>query len=92
VAILLSRQPDGADDTNYGRFSDAKLDTWIDQAQVEMDQAKRKTAIIEALTLTKSAVFYLPLPSAGNSWAMRGNVKVMHLPNNRLELSWTKLK
>jgi peptide/nickel transport system substrate-binding protein len=63
--ILHSKQPDGAGDTNYGRFSDAKLDTWIDQAYVEMDQAKRKTAIIEALTLAKSAVFYLPLLRQG---------------------------
>ncbi len=78
--------------SNIGRVSDAKLDKLIDAIRAEENPAKRDGFIHEALRLEKEAFYHIALYEQYIPWAMRGNVNVIHRPDNRLTLEWVKVE
>src|SRR6185503_9498019 len=61
---------------NYGRYFDPKLDQLIDAAAREMDPAKRKEFIRQAIAQHNANVYNVPLHRQVIPWAMRANVNV----------------
>ena len=78
--------------SNIGRISDPKLDSLIKAIATEEDAAKRNALISEALTVEKNAFYHIALYEQFIPWAMRGNVNVIHRPDNRLTLEWVTVK
>ena len=72
----------GYGDSNYGRYSNPKMDALISKIKVEGDMKKRDAMIREALLLSNSDVAILPLHQALVPWAMRKNVDAVFSPNN----------
>ena len=72
----------GFGDSNYGRYSNPKLDELIKKIAVEGDMKKRDGLIREALLLVNSDVALLPLHLPVVPWAMRKNVDAVFAPNN----------
>ena len=72
----------GFGDSNYGRYSNPKLDELIKKIAVEGDLKKRDALIREALLLVNSDVALLPLHLPVVPWAMRKNVDAVFAPNN----------
>lgn len=72
----------GFGDSNYGRYSNTKLDDLIKKISVEGDMKKRDGLIREALMLANNDVALLPIHLPLVPWAMRKNVDAIFAPNN----------
>ncbi|MEO8103925.1 MAG: ABC transporter substrate-binding protein [Betaproteobacteria bacterium] len=72
----------GLGDSNYGRFSNPKMDELIARIRVEGDMRRRDGYIREALLLNNSEVGILPIHQPLVPWAMRKNVDAVFAPNN----------
>ncbi len=68
-------------DSNYGRYSNIKLDALIDKIMVETETTKRNGFMGEALALVNSDIAVLPLHQALAPWIMRKNVSAVYAPN-----------
>jgi peptide/nickel transport system substrate-binding protein len=90
--VLHSPRPGGDGDFNYGRAIDSKLDDLIDRIDIEADPARRQVMVAEAMALHDEEVLHIPLHRQVIPWAMRANLRVVHRPDNRLELSWTRIE
>lgn len=90
--VIHSPRPGGDGDFNYGRATDPKLDELIDAINVEPDAERRNAMIRDAFTLHDGEALHIPLHRQIIPWAMRSNVSVVHRPDNRLELSWTRIE
>lgn len=73
---------DGNGDSNYGRYSNAKMDALIARIRVEGDLKKRDGIIREALQLSNAEMPLLALHQPLVPWAMRKNVDAVFAPNN----------
>jgi peptide/nickel transport system substrate-binding protein len=73
---------------NFGRFSNAKLDTLIDAAAVETDATKRKDTVRQALLEEREQVHDIPLHRQFIPWAARSNIEVKHFADNFVR-AWT---
>lgn len=72
----------GKGDSNWGRYSNAKMDQLISQIATENDLKKRDGLIREALLLTNSELPVIALHQPLIPWAMRKNVDAVFAPNN----------
>ena len=73
---------------NYGRFSDPALDKLIDAASVEMDVAKRKRLIVDALDLQTREYRHIVLHRQKLSWVAKKNIVPIIQPNNIVRVEW----
>ncbi len=72
----------GAGDSNWGRYSNAKLDDLLAQSGREPDNTKRNQLLREALILQRDDLALIPLYQVKVAWAMRKNIEAPYLPNN----------
>ena len=72
----------GNGDSNYGRYSNPKMDELISKIKVEVDLKKRDGYIREALKLNNTEIGILPIHQPIVPWAMRKNVDAVFAPNN----------
>ena len=77
----------GRGDGNNGRFSDPQLDALIDAAAIEVNPAKRKDLVRQALLLHHSQLYHLVLHRQKLTWAMRRTVDAQPAANNHVR-SW----
>jgi peptide/nickel transport system substrate-binding protein len=90
--VLHSRNTQGAGDGNYGDTKNEKLDELTDTLEGEMDRAKRRAMIDEALKIVRDEVLTIPLHRQMIPWVSRANVSVVHRPNNFLTPMWVTVK
>ena len=72
----------GNGDSNYGRYSNPKMDELIAKIKVEADLKKRDGYIRDALKLNNAEIGILPIHQPIVPWAMRKNVEAVFAPNN----------
>jgi len=72
----------GNGDSNYGRYSNPKVDKLITQIKTEFDLKKRDADIREVLMIANADVAVLPLHQMIAPWAMRKNVTAVFAPSN----------
>ena len=72
----------GLGDSNYGRYSNPKMDQLIAQIRTEGDLKKRDGLIREALLINTNELPVIPLHQQLVPWAMRKNVDAVFTPNN----------
>ena len=72
----------GNGDSNYGRYSNPKMDQLISQLAIEDNLKKRDGLIREALLINTAELPVLPLHQPLVPWAMRKNVDAVFAPNN----------
>ena len=72
----------GLGDSNYGRYSNPKMDQLIAQIRTEGDLKKRDGLIREALLINATELPVIPLHQPLVPWAMRKNVVAVFTPNN----------
>jgi peptide/nickel transport system substrate-binding protein len=89
--VLHSKNDKGYGDTNYGNYKNVEVDQLIDQAEVEMDLAKRQKLINSAIELIQREVLVLPLHRQVIPWVTRANVSLVHRPDNKFAPIWMKI-
>jgi peptide/nickel transport system substrate-binding protein len=89
--VLHSRDGRGKGDFNSGRYHDDELDRLIDAVATQMDPAKRRATMLEALQHVRHYIYTIPLHRQTIPWAARSNVHVVHRPDNVVELLWVKV-
>ena len=72
----------GRGDSNWGRYSNAKFDTLIEQISREADSTKRNQYLRDALIIQRDDLAIIPLYQTKVAWAMRKNVEAPYVPNN----------
>jgi peptide/nickel transport system substrate-binding protein len=83
--IFHSRNASGDGDGNWGDFSDPALDAIIDRAKGEMDEARRRELVREAMQRVHDNAYYIPLHHRISPWAARANVDAIHRANNHIQ-------
>ncbi len=81
----------GNGDSNYGRYSNPKMDELISKIKIEGDLKKRDGYIRDAMKLNSAEVGILPIHQPVVPWAMRKNVDAVFAPNNIAYFSRFKL-
>ena len=81
----------GNGDSNYGRYSNPKMDELISKVKIEGDLKKRNGYIRDAMKLNSAEVGILPIHQPVVPWAMRKNVDAVFAPNNIAYFSRFKL-
>lgn len=74
----------GRGEVNFGRFSDASLDSLIDSAAAEPDARKRQKLVRAALLRHQAQSYHVTLYRQTLSWAMREHVTALPAANNHL--------
>ena len=90
--VLRSRDGKGRGDFNSGRFRDETLDRLIDAQEAEMDPARRRGLVMEALQRVRQNVYVIPLHRQVIPWATRPNVRAVHRPDNVVEALWVRVE
>ncbi|HXZ48655.1 MAG TPA: ABC transporter substrate-binding protein [Usitatibacter sp.] len=81
--LLHGRTPDGAGDNNFGDFRIPELDALTDRIASEMDPAKRRAMIVEAIAILHRELPMLPLHRQVIPWVSRAGVELVHRANNQ---------
>lgn len=81
----------GRGDFNMGRFSDPEVDRAIEQASVEMDDAKREALLSAAAARIREQSYMIPLHRQVIPWAARAGVSVVHRMDNVLSIAWVAM-
>ncbi|HYC37462.1 MAG TPA: ABC transporter substrate-binding protein [Usitatibacter sp.] len=89
--VIHSRDTRGRGEFNSGRYKDPELDRLIEAAETEMDPARRRKLMVEALQRTRQQVYVLPLHRQVIPWATRANVRAFHRPDNVVEALWVRI-
>jgi len=78
----------GTGSSNFGMVKNDKFDALAAQSSIEPDAKKREALIRAALGEYRQQVHTIPLHRQVIPWATRAGVKVVHRPDNWLEVSW----
>jgi peptide/nickel transport system substrate-binding protein len=89
--VLHGANSKGDGDYNYGRYTNAKLDTLVDQVKTEIDVEKRRKLINEALMIQHDELLHLPLHRQVIPWATRSTVSAVHRADNWVLPYWVKV-
>lgn len=84
LAILATVDPTkGLGASNWGRYSNPKLDEALAKASAEFDDAKREAIIKDAVKVVMDDVGIMPLYHYKNIWASRPDLKVVPWHSDR---------
>ena len=89
--LVSSPTDKGQGQFNLGAYSSAKFDELAAKVQSETDAAKRNDAIREAFKLHQDDIGHIPLHQQALAWAMKNEVSLVQLPDNRMFFKWVKL-
>jgi peptide/nickel transport system substrate-binding protein len=92
VPLVHTATAPGTGDFNFGGYSNAKVDDLLDRARVELDAAKRRALLVEAMTALDADAAFVPLVYRRVVWAMRKNVTTPILPNDNLDLRFVNIE
>jgi peptide/nickel transport system substrate-binding protein len=80
--LLHARTKDGSGDNNFGDFRIPELDALTDAIAVEMDPARRKAMLLEAVAILEYQLPVLALHRQVIPWVSRAGIEVVHRANN----------
>jgi peptide/nickel transport system substrate-binding protein len=90
-AMVKTYGVDGAGTFNGGRYSNAQLDKVLDAMRVELDLARRRQLVSDALRIMQTDLPLIPLYRRTLTWVMRPDISVAQWPNDILELRFVQI-
>jgi peptide/nickel transport system substrate-binding protein len=90
-AMVKTYGVDGAGTFNGGRYSNAQLDKVLDAMRVELDLARRRQLVADALRIMQTDLPLIPLYRRTLTWVMRPDISVAQWPNDILELRFVHI-
>jgi len=89
--IMMTREKVGGGSWNGGGYSNAGVDSLIEQAQIEPNPDKRRQLIKDAHRLHNEEVGHLPMYHLMIPWAMGAKITAPHRADNQLEIRYVKV-
>ena len=77
---------------NAGRYSNATLDTLIDNIRTEPDLTRRRALVTTVLRIVGEDLPFVPLYRRTLTWAMAKKVTAVQWPNDTMEMRWVRVK
>ena len=71
---------------NAGRYSNPAFDAILPKIASELDPAKRKALMGDAVSIERNDVAYIPLHQQPITWASKKGVELRQSPDNQLRL------
>jgi peptide/nickel transport system substrate-binding protein len=90
--LMASPTDKGQGQFNLGSYSNPKFDELTAKVQSETDLTKRNEEIREAFKIHQDDVGHIPLHQQALAWAMKKNVSLVQLPDNRMFFKWVTVK
>jgi peptide/nickel transport system substrate-binding protein len=90
--LMASPTDKGQGQFNLGSYSNPKFDELTAKVQSETDLTKRNEEIREAFKIHQEDVGHIPLHQQALAWAMKKNVSLVQLPDNRMFFKWVTVK
>jgi len=90
-AMVKTYGEDGAGTFNGGRYSNPQLDKVLDAMRVELDLARRRQLVADALRIMQTDLPLIPLYRRTLTWVMRPDISVAQWPNDILELRFVQI-
>ena len=90
-AMVKTYGEDGAGTFNGGRYSNPQLDKVLDAMRVELDLARRRQLVTDALRIMQTDLPLIPLYRRTLTWVMRPDISVAQWPNDILELRFVQI-
>jgi len=90
-AIVKTYGADGGGTFNGGRYSNPQLDKILDAMRVELDLARRRQLVSDALRILQTDLPLIPLYRRTLTWVMRPDISVAQWPNDILELRFVQI-
>ncbi len=90
--LLRTWDKSGLGTFNAGRYSNARLDTLIDDIRTEPDLTRRRAMVGTVLRIAQDDLAYLPLYRRTLNWATTRKVKMVQWPNDQAELRWVRVQ
>jgi peptide/nickel transport system substrate-binding protein len=90
--LLHTWDANGGGTFNAGRYSNPRLDALIDAVRTELDVAKRRAMVAEALRLAEQDIAYVPLYRRTLSWVMQKKVQVVMMPDDTIPVRWVVVR
>jgi peptide/nickel transport system substrate-binding protein len=90
--LMASPTDKGQGQFNLGSYSNPKFDELTAKVQSETDLTKRNEEIREAFKIHQDDVGHIPLHQQALAWAMKKNVTLVQLPDNRMFFKWVTVK
>ena len=90
-AMVKTYGEDGAGTFNGGRYSNPQLDKVLDAMRVELDLARRRQLVGDALRIMQADLPLIPLYRRTLTWVMRPDITVAQWPNDILELRFVQI-
>ncbi len=91
--LLMSRSPGSPKGLfNVGGYSNPRVDTLTDQIQVELDPAKRRGMIGEALKLVRDDIPTVPIMQQEIVWAAKTNIDLVQQSDAYFPLRYVRVK
>ena len=90
--LFRSYDRSGLGTFNAGRYSNAKLDTLIDNIRTEPDLTRRRAMVTTVLRIVAEELPLVPLYRRTLTWAMLKKVQAVQWPNDTVELRWVRMK
>ena len=89
--LMMTPTDKGQGQFNLGSYSSPRFDELATKVQTESDPVKRNDAIREAFKVHQDDIGHIPLHQQALAWAVRNDVSLVQLPDNRMFFKWVNL-
>ncbi len=92
LSALLTEPKEAYGGSNRMGYVNARIEELTRLAAVELDEAKRRAMLVEALKIARDTVAYIPLHQQPVAWAARSGVEVPQFPDEYVRLWFAQVK
>ncbi len=92
LSALLTEPKDSFGGSNRMGYVNARIEELTRLSAVELDEAKRRAMLVEAMKIARDTIAYIPLHQQPVAWAARADLDVPQFPDEYVRLWFAKMK
>lgn len=92
LSALLTEPKEAYGGSNRMGYVNARIEELTRLSAVELDEAKRRDMLVEALKIARGTVAYIPLHQQPVAWAAKAGVEVPQFPDEYVRLWFAQVK
>jgi peptide/nickel transport system substrate-binding protein len=92
LSVVMHSPGDGHGQWNVGNYSNPEFDRAVAAVLSEMDPERRTAFVTRALQIHRADIGHIPLYQQGIAWGMRRNVDIPIQTDNRVNVSYARIR